>query len=273
MRERDAPRRAGPADREVLEALADEAQHLVAPVVGLDEAGVRLVVGEQPLLVRRQAEEPVALGQPLERHARVVGALHPGRGLVEVGRGLEPLRRAVPALVRAEVDVAVVVRPADHLLGRPVVVRIGGPDEPVGADQQRVLGRLEQLDLLVDEVARRPAEGLGGLGDVDAVLVGAGQEPRVVAAQPVPPRDDVSADDLVHRVEAGRVVRVRDGGRDVEALAVGHGPAMVAAASGAFSRSGRAAGPRDGASRGPSRPTRAATPGPRTAAPSTWSRG
>ena len=43
-RERDAPAGAGPADREVLEALADEAEHLVAPVVRLDEVGVLLVV-------------------------------------------------------------------------------------------------------------------------------------------------------------------------------------------------------------------------------------
>ena len=42
-RERDAPGGAGAADREVLEALADEPQHLVAAVVGLHEVGVRLV--------------------------------------------------------------------------------------------------------------------------------------------------------------------------------------------------------------------------------------
>jgi hypothetical protein len=43
----------------------------------------------------------------------------------------------------------------------------------------------------------------GGLGDVDRVLVGAGQEPRVVAEHPVPARDRVGADDLVQRVHAG----------------------------------------------------------------------
>ena len=51
---RDAPGGARAADREVLEALADEAQHLVAPVVRLDEVRVRLVVREQALLVGRR---------------------------------------------------------------------------------------------------------------------------------------------------------------------------------------------------------------------------
>ena len=133
-RERDAPRGAGAADREVLEPLADEAEHLVAAVLGLHEVGVLLEVALEPLLVGRQAEEPVALGQPLERHVGVVGAAAAVRRLEQVRRRLEALVRAVPALVRAEVDVAVRVRPADHLLGRPVVVGVGGPDEPVGAD-------------------------------------------------------------------------------------------------------------------------------------------
>ena len=103
-----------------------------------------------------------------------------------------------------------------------VVVGVGRPDEPVGADQQRVLGGPEQLDLLVDELARRAALVGRGLGDVHRVLVGAGQEPRVVAEHAVPARDDVRPDDLVHGVQAGGVVRVRDGGREVVAAAFGH---------------------------------------------------
>ena len=122
---------AGPADREVLEALADEPEHLVAPVVGLDEVRVLLEVALEALLVRRQAEEPVLLGQPLERDVGMVRADRAAGGLDDLGRAPEALVRAVPALVRAEVDVAVRVRPADHLLGGPDVVGIGRPDEPV----------------------------------------------------------------------------------------------------------------------------------------------
>ena len=130
------------ADREVLEAAADEAEHLVAPEVGLDELGVIGVVALEPLLVRRQAEEPVLLGQPLEGHVGVVRADRPARRLDHLGGGPKALVRAVPALVRAEVEVAVGVGPADHLLGRPDVVRVGRPDEPVGGDEESVSARL-----------------------------------------------------------------------------------------------------------------------------------
>ena len=77
-------------------------------------------------------------------------------------------------------------------------------------------------------VARRPALVDRRLGDVDRVLVGAGQEPRVVAEHPVPARDRVGADDLVQRVETGLVVGVRDRRGQVEARPVGHGRPMVA---------------------------------------------
>ena len=116
------------------------------------------MVGEVPLealLVGRQPEEPVLLGQPLERDLGMVRADRAARRLLDVGRVAEALVGAVPALVRAEVDVAVGVRAPDHLLGGPDVVRIGRPDEPVRADGEGVLGDLEVADLLVDERARR----------------------------------------------------------------------------------------------------------------------
>ena len=69
---------------------------------------------------------------------------------------------------------------------------------------------LNSADLLVDELAGRPALVDGRLGDVDRVLVGAGQEARVVAEHPVPARDRVGADHLVQGVQAGLVVGVRD---------------------------------------------------------------
>ena len=97
-----------------------------------------------------------------------------------------------------------------------------------GVIARAVLGRLEQRDLLVDELARRAALVDGGLGDVDRVLVGAGQEPRVVAEHPVPARDRVGADDLVQGVEARLVVGVRDRRGQVVAGSVGHGRRMVA---------------------------------------------
>ncbi|HJP90234.1 MAG TPA: hypothetical protein VJ850_14460, partial [Candidatus Limnocylindrales bacterium] len=65
------------------------------------------------------------------------------------------------------------MRAPNDLLGRPVVVGVGRADEPVGADEEGVLGRFEQLDLLIDELARGLALRLGGHRDVHGVLVGA----------------------------------------------------------------------------------------------------
>ena len=189
------------------------------------------MVGEmalEALLVGRQPEEPVALGQPLERDVGMVRADGAARRLEDVGRVAEALVRAVPALVRAEVDVALRMRATDHLLRGPDVVRVGRADEPVRRDRQGVLGRLEQGDLLVDELARRAGFVDGGLGDVDRVLVGAGQEPRVVAEHPVPAGDRVGADHLVQGVQARLVVGVRDRRGQVVARSVGHGRRMVA---------------------------------------------
>ena len=84
----------------------------------------------------------------------MVRADRPARGLLDVRRVPEALVRAVPALVGAEVDVAVRVRPPDQLLGRPDVVGIGRPDEAVRADLEGLLGGLEVADLLVDERPR-----------------------------------------------------------------------------------------------------------------------
>src|SRR5258705_1594711 len=158
----------------------------------------------------------------------MVRADDPARRLEDVRGAAEALVRTVPALVRAEVDVAVGVGPTDHLLRRADVIGVGRPDEPVGGDRQGLVGRVEHDDLLVDELARRAALVDGGLGDVDRVLVGHGQEPRVVGEHAMPARDRIRADDLIQGVEARLVVGVRDGRGQVVAGSVGHGRRMVA---------------------------------------------
>ena len=127
-----------------------------------------------------------------------------------------------------------------------------------------------RLDHLVDERLGLRAPGRGRLGDVDAVLVGAGQETRLVALHPVPAGDRVRSDDLEQGVEAGAVVRVGDGGRQVEPGTVGHGwEGPVAGGRGRRegerrTRSGEAAGR---LRRPGSGPRRAGPPGHRHLAP------
>ena len=193
------------------------------------------MVGEVPLealLVGRQSEEPVLLGQPLERHVRVVRADRPAGRLLDLGGAAEALVRAVPALVGAEIDVAVGMRPADHLLGRLEMVGVGRPDEPVGRDLEGRLRGAEEGHVRVDEVARRPTLLGRPLDDVDGVLVGPGQKARGRAEHPVPAGDDVRADDVEQGVQTRLVVGVGDRRGQVEPVRGGHGRPMVAGAVG-----------------------------------------
>lgn len=104
VRHRDAPApcplaRAG--DAEVAEAVPDEHEHLVAPVLGLDPKAPVLDQIEQHVLVVRQPEEPVELDDYLGRLS-VLGAAPAG----EIsGRDERLAARAVEALVVALVEI------------------------------------------------------------------------------------------------------------------------------------------------------------------------
>ena len=63
-----------------------------------------------------------------------------------------------------------------------------------------------------------PSRG-GGLGHLQAVLVGAGQEAHVEAVEPLEPGDRVGGDVLVGVSDVRIAIRVGDRGRDVEGLA------------------------------------------------------
>jgi hypothetical protein len=104
-RDGHTPRLAGAADAEILQAPLDEAARLVVAETRQDEIGALVVEREQPLLVGREAEEPVRLLDPLGRDA-VVGA----QAVDELGLRLELLAlHAIEARVDVLVDVAVVI--------------------------------------------------------------------------------------------------------------------------------------------------------------------
>ena len=75
---------------------------------------------------------------------------------------------------------------------------------------------------LVDPLLGRDPLLLGGAGVLQAVLVGAGQEPGVVADEAVPAREGVGVDRRVRRAEVGGVVDVVDRCRQEETA--GHCP-------------------------------------------------
>ena len=114
-RQRDAPRDRRAADREVEQALLDQPEHLVALARGLHRLGMLGVVREEAVLVAREAEEVVLLGDVLDDRAVDRAAL----AVVElVLLVVELAAHAVEALVAVELDVAAVVDPLEELLHR-----------------------------------------------------------------------------------------------------------------------------------------------------------
>ena len=212
-RDLDAPVDRRAADGDVPQALADEAEGLVALALGLHEVGVGLVPVEQGLLEGRQGEEPVLLAEVLDRAVvdRAVAVDQVVLGVVRLAG------HAVQALVGVLVDVAVVLGRGQQLLHGGVVAGLGGADEVVVADVQQLPGLAVAGAGDVGLLLGAEAVLLGGPGHLQAVLVGPGQEEDVLAEQPVPPGQAVGDDRGVGVADVGRVVDVVDRRRDVEA--------------------------------------------------------
>ena len=210
--QRNAPRLARAADRDVLQAALQQPEDLVAANLGLQELRVRLEVREQRIAVLREAEEVVLLLDPLGRPL-----VHGAQPLDEVLLLLEGLAPdAVPALVVARVDVARRGARLHHSLhGRPVP-RLGRPDEVVEGDRQ-ARPHLAEHPLHVVAVRHRVLSEVARTTEhVLRVLVVAHEEPRIEAGQPLVTRDHVGCDLLVGRAEVRPAVDVVDGGREEE---------------------------------------------------------
>ena len=217
-RQRDAPRDRRAADREVEEALLDEAEHLVALAGRLHRLGMLGVVREESVLVAREPEEVVLLGdvlddRPVDRAAQALVEL--------VLLVVELAADAVEALVAVELDVAGVVHPLQELLHRPPVPGLGRADVVVVGDVEAVPRLAEERAVAVRPLERGDVVRLGGALDLEPVLVGAGEEHDVVAPQPSPAGEHVGRDRRVRVPDVGRVVHVVDRRGDVERL--GHG--------------------------------------------------
>ncbi len=186
-------------------------------ICGLTKSGRLGVEALQRLLERRQPEEPVVLVLALELD-QVDGALV---AVHELGVGLEVgAAGAVPALVGAGVDVAVVVDPLHHPLHDLVVLGVGRADEEVVGHAQRGGQILEADVVAVAQLARRDALALGDLGHRLAVLVGAGEKEDVLASLAHVTGENVGRDRRVRVPQMGLRIHVVDRSRDV----VRHGP-------------------------------------------------
>ena len=199
-------------------------ERLVVAVLRRDEVGPLGVEPLERLLEGGQPEEPVVLLLALELDLVDRAAV----AVLELGLGLEVgAARAVPALVGALVDVAVVVDALDDLADRAMcsgsVVRM--KKSLVALSVARQL--LEADRVAVAELARRDAELLGRLGDRLAVLVGAREEEDVLAALAHVAREHVGGDRRVRVPEMRLAVHVVDRRRDV----VRHGSRCYSAAA------------------------------------------
>src|SRR5262249_46608306 len=121
-------------------------------------------------------------------------------------------------LVLAEADGAVLLHATPQLLHRRLVIRVGGADEVVVGDLDRLPGRAVGVGELVGERARGDARLVGEPRDLLAVVVGAGEKPGRLPAQAVVARERVGDDGGVGVPEMRHVRDVVDGCGDVEAI-------------------------------------------------------
>ncbi len=181
---------------------------------------VGVVLDPFPQLVRvlAHAEEPVLLLDPDDRLPGL--GTHPVHQILLRPEALGG--RAVPALVEVLVEVALILEALERRLHGLRVPRLRRADEVVVGDRQALPQLLEALDELVGVRLGREPPRLRRLHDLQAVLVGAGEEGDLASAQPVPAREHVRDDRRVRVPEVGLVVHVVDGRRDVEPVAHGN---------------------------------------------------
>jgi hypothetical protein len=98
------------------------------------------------------------------------------------------------------------------------VARLARADELVVRDVEELPGLAESLARLVGPLPRRDAVLLGGPLDLEAVLVGAGEEDDIVTPQPPPASQRVGGERGVGVADVRRVVDVVDRRRQIERL-------------------------------------------------------
>ena len=97
-----------------------------------------------------------------------------------------------------------------------------GSDELVVPEVERVGQVAEPFRVAVHQLARGDALLLGGEDVGQRVLVGAGEDVGIVAAEPVKTAEAVGLDELLDDAHVRPAVDVGDGGGDVVPVSSGH---------------------------------------------------
>jgi len=216
---RDPPLQGGSGDGLVAHAPLEEADDLVVAAARHNALQILFVIGQELVDVLRRAEEVALLLHHLKRPFAV------GTGFVLAHAALGNVRLAgdaVPPLVLPFIDVALIEELLEDGLHRLVVTLLGGADEVVVGDVERLPEILEVAHRPVGKFARREPLGCGALLNLLSVLVGPGEEENVEPLHPFVPAHRVGGDGRVGMPDVRDVVDVVDRGGEVEALLFVH---------------------------------------------------
>ena len=226
---RDAPVKRRARDAEVFEALLDEVDHLVAARCRLDEIRMLLDVLEHAVCILAHLEEIRFFRDFLHGTVTVRAAA------VLIELMLRPVafaRRAVEALVRALVDVALGVDAAEDLLHDALMALLRRADEIIVADVEAFPEILEARNDLVDVFDWRHAGFFCLLLNLLAVLIRARQKKDIIADQAVKAGNGVRDGRAVRMADVELGARIINRRRDIKWFLFFHETSSSAAANG-----------------------------------------
>ena len=212
-----APIETGARNRKIVQPALDEAHHLIAAGFGRDKIGMRVVIGQEPVLPGGELEEVIFLFDPFDVRA--------GRRLAadQLALFVERLvAHRIPALETAEIDLAAFLQFPPQRLARLDVARFGGADELVVGDVHQLGHGAEILRYAVAEFLRRHARVARRFRHLLTMLVGAGEKQDPAPIEPHEPRQRVARHRGIGMAQMRRIIDVVDRRGDVERLAAGH---------------------------------------------------
>src|SRR6516164_1905439 len=146
-RHRDSPAEASAGDRQIAQAAQDKADDLVAPAARRDRIGVRLVIGQEAVLPRREAEKIVLLFNPFDFGASRRFAIDE---LAFVVKSFVTDR--IPSSKVPEIDLTAAFEFPPQRLDTANVARLGSADEIVVADVQQPRHLTESRGIAIGEL-------------------------------------------------------------------------------------------------------------------------
>ena len=190
----NAPAERRPRYAQILQTRQKEVvHHLIFAGLRLDKVRMRIDVIDQLRRILAHAEEIRRLMRLCHRPSAV--RTPPVLQLTLCPEGLAG--RAVPALVGAEVDIALVIHFFEDLLYLLLMVRIRGADELVIGSVHQIPDAVDLARDLIHILLRRDALFLGFLLDLLAVLVGSRLETDVESLHSAETGDRIREYDLI----------------------------------------------------------------------------